>query len=275
VNVTLVLPKSLRLPLLYTGIALVFALGCSGPSVPVETVVNVEATSCVDGARAMSFDIVSTSAMLPAVYQYGSANVIPIPTISGGGSSFHVLAGLTSGVVVGDQVSMTFTSGAFPNASISIQNIQFYTAVPSRIKFPACPPEHGPVIATSDTPGLGLHMEISNDGADPLIVDQMELAETPALLPASSVRWGDSDFEGLSWSAPIAPGIALAPGAPPIVVDLPELPTPGTVGALLRYAVHSGSGMEQRAIVQVDLIGHPVATEPSTWGAVKALYRGN
>jgi hypothetical protein len=252
----------------------VFALGCSGPSVPVETVVNVEATSCADSVLSMSFDIVSTGSMLPATYQYGSPNVIPIPSISGGGSSFHVLAALDT-VAAGDAVSMVFTAGAFPNASISIQNIQFYTAPPSQIHFPACPPEQGATIGTSDGgPGLGFHMEVSNPGADPLFIDQLELAETPALLPASEVRWGGSDFEGLSWNPAVPGGIALAPGTPPMVVDLPDIPTPGTAGAIMRYTMHSSSGMEQRVIVQVDLIGGTVKTEPSTWGAVKALYRG-
>jgi hypothetical protein len=251
----------------------VFALGCSGPSVPVETDVNVEATSCVDSALAMSFDIVSTGSMLPATYQYGSPNVIPIPVISGGGSSFHVLAALDT-VAAGDAVSMVFTAGAFPNAAISIQNIQFYTVPPANIHFPACPPEQGVVIATGDGgPGLGFHMEVSNPGADPLFIDQMELAETPDLLPPSEVRWGGSDFEGLSWNAPIAPGMVLPPGTPPMVIDLPDVPSPGTTGALIRYAMHSSSGMEQRVIVQVDLFGSPVKTQSSTWGAVKALYR--
>lgn len=248
-----------------------FALGCSGPSVPVQTDVNVEATSCVDGALSMSFDVVSTNTIFPGVYVYGSSNVIPIPAVTGGGTSFHVVAALDT-VAANEQVSMTFTAGAFPNATISIANIQFYTAPPAQAQIPACPPEHALALGTGDSPGLGFHMEVSNAGTDPLVIDQLELAQTPTLLSGGTVRWGGSDFEGLAWTPAMPGGIVIPPGTPPLMVDLPDTPSPGTQGVLMRYAVHSSSGMETRAAVQVDL-NAPVATEPTTWGRVKALYR--
>ena len=273
-DVTLVLPRPLRLPLLFVGIGAVFALGCSGPSVPVTTDVNVEGTSCADSVQSMSFDVVSSNGLLPGPFVYGSSNVVPTPTVTPTNSqTLHIASDLT-GVNSGDAVSMVFQAAAFPNASISIQNMMWYTVPKAQQPAsPACPPEHGPVIGTSDAPGLGFHMEVSNPGADPLFIDQLELAETHDLLPASEVRWGGVDFEGLSWSPAMSPGVVLAPGTPPMEIDLPDIPSPGTAGALMRYSMHSSSGMEQRVIVQVDLIGGTVKTEPSTWGKVKALYR--
>jgi len=273
VNVKLVSPRSLRLPLLYIGLGAVFALGCNN-LVPVETTIDVESESCTDNALAMSFDVVSTAAMFPGVFQYGTPNVIPIPGVTPISGGFHVLAALDS-VMTGESVQMTFSAGAYPNASITIQNIQYYTVPPAQIHFPACPPATAVTVATGDSPGIGFHMEISNSGADPLILDQMEMAETPTLVPGPEMHWGGSDFEGLAWapSPTLPPGIALAPGTPPITVDLPDLPSAGSAGVLMRYIVHSGSGMESRAAVQVDLSSLPVATQPATWGKVKSLYR--
>lgn len=273
-DVRLVLPRSLRLPLIYIGLGAVFALGCNGPAVPVRTDINVEAKSCVDGALSMSFDVVSSNALFPAIYLYGSSNVIPTPVLTGGGSSFHVVADLDT-VALGEAVAMTFSTSAFPNTSTSMQNIQFYTVPASQVGPPACPPEHGPVIGTSDGPGLGLHLEISNPGPDALIVDELELAETSSLIPASQLYRGSPYIDYPIWIAPptLPPGVALAPGSPPFIVDLPDVPSASTVAVLLRYSVHSPSGMESSAIVQVDLLGSTVATEPSTWGAVKALFR--
>jgi len=166
VDLSLILPRSLRIPVLLSGLAFVIALGCNGPSVPVPVDINMEAKSCVDGALSMSFDIVASNSLFPATYQYGSSNVIPVPSISGSATSFHVVAGLDT-VETGEAVSMSFSSSAFPNTSTSIQNIQFYTVPVSQVGPPACPPEHGPVIGTSDGPGIGIHLEISNSSPDP------------------------------------------------------------------------------------------------------------
>ncbi len=270
-DVSLVLPRSLRIPILLSGLAFVIALGCSGPSVPVPVDINMEAKSCVDGALSMSFDIVASNALFPATYQYGSSNIIPVPTLTGSSTSFHVVVGLDT-VAVGETVSMTFSSSAFPNTSTSIQNIQFYTVPASQVGPPACPPEHGPVIGTSDAPGLGLYMEVSNPSPEPLIIDQLEMAEVPTLFPASEVRRGGHG-EDCTWVIMCPTGFVLAPGSPPLVIDLPESPTGGTEGLMLRYITHSSSGVESSAMMQVDLSFLPVATQPTTWGKVKSLYR--
>jgi len=274
VDVSLVLPRSLRLPLLYIGLGAVFALGCSGPSLPVTTDVNVEGTSCADSVKSMSFDVVSSNSLFLGTFLYGSNNVVPVPTVTNPNSqTLHIATDLTN-VNSGDAVSMIFEAAAFPNASISIQNMMWYTVPKAQQPAsPACPPEHGPVIGTSDSPGIGFHMEVSNPGADPLIIDQMEMATTPTLLPSGTVRWNDPDFEGMAWQSITTPGLVINAGAPPIIIDLPETPPAGTAGALMRYSAHSTSGMEQRAAVQVDMSFLPVATEPSTWGHIKALYR--
>jgi hypothetical protein len=272
VNVKLVLPRPLRLPLFYLGLGAVFALGCNN-AVPVETHIDVNAQSCVDNALSMSFDVVSTSVMFPGVFVYGSSNVIPIPTTSPVTGGFHVVAALDT-VMNGEGVQMAFSAGAYPNGNITIQNIQFYTVPVTQVAPPACPPEHGPTIGTSTSPGLGFHMEVSNSGPDPLFIDQLEMAETPTLLPGSEMHWGGTDFEGLTWvpSPVLPPGVVLAPGSPPFILDLPELPSAGSAGVLMRYVSHSSSGVESRAAVQVDLSSLPVAVQPSTWGKVKSLY---
>lgn len=271
-NVKLVLPRRLRLPLLYIGLGAVFALGCNN-AVPVETHIDVNAESCVDNALSMSFDVVSTSVMFPGVYQYGTPNVIPFPTTSPITGGFHVVAALDS-VMNGEGVQLAFSAGAFPNGNITIQNIQFYTVPVTQVAPPACPPEHGPTIGTSTSPGLGFHMEVSNSGPDPLFVDQLEMAETPTLLPGSEMHFGSSTFEGLAWvPLPALPPVVLVPGGPPLILDLPEAPSSGSAAVLMRYTSHSSSGVSSRAAVQVDLSSLPVAVQPSTWGKVKSLYR--
>jgi len=274
VDLSLILPRSLRIPVLLSGLAFVFALGCNGPSVPVPVDINMEATSCVDGALSMSFDIVASNSLFPATYQYGSSNVIPVPSISGSATSFHVVAGLDT-VAAGDAVAMTFSSSAFPNTTTSIQNIQFYTVPVTQVGPPACPPEHGPVIGTSDGPGIGIHLEISNSSPDPLVIDQLEMAEVTDLIPPSGFYRGSKYIDYPIWIPPttLPPGTVLAPGSPPLIVDLPETPAAGTAGVLLRYITHSSSGVESSAMMQVDLSFLPVATKATTWGKVKSLYR--
>lgn len=272
-NLSLLLPRSIRVPLLYAGVAAVFALGCSGPSVPVHTDVAVEATSCVEGALSMTFTVASTNGLFPPTYQYGSGNVVGMPTIVPGTNSFHVTASLDT-VAAGEAVSMNFGTSVFQPATIGAQNVQFYTVPVAQLPSPpGCPPEDGPVIGTADGPGLGLHLEVSNPTPDPIMLEQLELAETSSLLSSFELAWGSSALESLSWTNPFGGGgIVLAPGSPPLVIDLPDFPSPGTVGSLLRYASTSG-GQHHRAIVQADLVGGPVKAEPTTWGAVKALYR--
>ena len=271
-DVSLVLPRSLRIPILFAGLVFVFALGCNGPSVPAPIDINVEAQSCVEGALSMSFDIVASNALFPATYQYGSPNVIPIPTITGSSTSFHVTADLDT-VAVNDAVSMTFSSSAFPNTTTSIQNIQFYTVPAAQQVSGACPPEHGPVIGTNDLPGIGFHLEVSNPGPDPIaLTGGIEMAEVPALSPPGEVhRYGNGEL--CDWQFVCPSGIVLAPGAPPLVFDLPDTPTFGTHGVMMRYSAHSGGGGEQYVLMQVDLVGSPVKVSERTWGAVKALYR--
>src|SRR4029079_18501119 len=189
VDLSLILPRSLRIPVLLSGLAFVIALGCNGPSVPVPVDINMEAKSCVDGALSMSFDIVASNSLFPATYQYGSSNVIPAPSISGSATSFHVVAGLDT-VETGEAVSMSFSSSAFPNTSTSIQNIQFYTVPVSQVGPPACPPEHGPVIGTSERPRIGIRLESANSSPDPLFIDELEMAEVTDLIPPSEFYRG-------------------------------------------------------------------------------------
>lgn len=272
-NVSLILPNSFRRTLLYTGVGLVFALGCS-TTVSVHTDIAVEMPSCVDGALSMTFDVVSTQGILIASYLGGSGQVVGVPTIVPGTNMFSVTADLDT-VALGDVISMNFVAQAFMNASIGAQNIQFYTVPASQLpQPPGCPPAQGPVIGTGDLPGLGFHMEVSNPTSEPMTLERLELVETPALLPNSALDWGNPTLESLPWHSPLAPGMPLAPGTPPIVIDLPDSPSPSTHGTLMRY-VATYHGEEYRAIIQADLLGGTISTQPTTWGAVKALYQRN
>jgi hypothetical protein len=273
VDVTLVLPRPLRLPLLFIGLGCVFALGCSSPSLPVTTQVNVEGTSCADSVRSMSFDVVSSNSLLPGAFVFGSANVVPVPTVTTPNSqTLHIATDLTN-VNSGDAVSMIFQAAAYPNASISIQNMMWYTVPKAQQPAsPACPPDHGPVIGTADTPGLGFHLEVSNPSPDPIVLPNgIEMAQTPTLYPPAELRRGGAN-EACSWTVACPAGIVIAPGSPPMMFDLPDAPDPSTQGVLLRYTSSEG-GHEHYVVLQVDLTGETVKTEPTTWGAVKALYR--
>jgi len=275
VDVSLVLPRSLRIPLLLSGLAFVIALGCNGPAVPVPIDINVEAQSCVDGALSMSFDIVASNALFPATYQYGSSNVIPIPTLTGSSTSFHVTADLDT-VAVNDAVSMTFSSSAFPNTTTSIQNIQFYTVPVAQLPHdPACPPEDdGPVIAVENMPGLGWHLEVSNPSSAPIVLEKLEVASVSTPLSRPLQHWDSPVLESVGWQVVRPPGTVLLPGTPAEFFDLPDTPPPGTQATLCRYIATSG-GQEHRAIVQAYFFGGPVATKSRTWGEVKTLFREN
>jgi hypothetical protein len=274
VDVKLVLPRSLRLPLLYAGIGAVFALGCSGPSVPVPVDVNVEGTSCADSVMSMSFDVVSSNGLLPGAFVFGSPNVVPVPTVTPTNSqTLHIATDLTN-VNSGDAVTMVFQASAFPNASISIQNMMWYTVPKAQQPAsPACPPEHGPVIGTSSLPGIGFHMEVSNPSADPIVLPNgIEMAQTSSLYPPAELARGGAS-ESAPWQVVCPPGIVIAPGSPPMTFDLPDAPDASTQEVLLRYTSVAG-GEHNFVVVGADMRGGTVKTEPSTWGAVKALYRG-
>jgi hypothetical protein len=258
---------------LYIGLGAVFALGCSGPSLPVTTDVNVEGTSCADSVKSMSFDVVSSNSLFLGTFLYGSNNVVPVPTVTNPNSqTLHIATDLTN-VNSGDAVSMIFQAAAFPNASISIQNMMWYTVPKAQQPAsPACPPEHGPVIGTSDSPGIGFHMEVSNPSPDPIVLPNgIEMAQTPTLYPPVELRRGGAN-EACDWHVVCPSGIVVAPGSPPMTFDLPDTPDASTQGVLLRYTSSEG-GEDHYVVLQVDLTGGPVKTEPTTWGKVKALYR--
>jgi hypothetical protein len=251
----------------------VFALGCSGPSLPVTTDVNVDATSCADSVKSMSFDVVSSNSLFLGTFLYGSNNVVPVPTVTNPNSqTLHITTDL-NGVNSGDNVSMIFQAAAFPNASVSVQNIMWYTVPKAQQPAsPACPPDHGPVIGTSDLPGIGFHLEVSNPSPDPIVLPNgIEMAQSPTLYPPAELASGGTS-EGAPWQVVSPPGIVIAPGSPPMLFDLPDAPDPSTQEVLLRYTSVSG-GEHHFVVVGVDMRGGTVKTEPTTWGKVKALYR--
>jgi hypothetical protein len=272
VNLSLVLRSPFRRTLLCVGVGVVFALGCN--SGPMQMDITVEEPACVGGALSMTFTVLGSNPISLVTYQGGSADIVGTPTIIPGTNNFDVVAEL-NGVPINQHVTLKFSGISSMNASFSIQNVQFYTVPPAQLpQQPECPPAHGPVIGTNDQPGLGTVLEVSNPTPVPIQMLMLELVESPAVLSNSEMEWGHPTLEALPWAAPIAPGTMLPPGSPPMVIDLPDALAPSTHATLLRYMA-AYNGATHRAIVQGDVTNGSVATEPSTWGKVKALYRAH
>ncbi|HET6463513.1 MAG TPA: hypothetical protein VFH33_06910, partial [Candidatus Krumholzibacteria bacterium] len=196
--------------------------------------------------------------------------VLGVPTTTQGTNSIDVVADVDN-VPLGGQVQMQFQGAVMMNASISITNVQFYTVPAAQLPHdPACPPANGPVIGTNDLPGIGFHLEVSNPSSEPIMLQSLELAESPIVYAPSEVRYGGA-CDGASWVS-ASPPIMLAPGTPPLVIDLPDAMAPSTIATLLRYTAVYGGGVH-RVVVEGDLLGGTVATQPTTWGKVKSLYR--
>lgn len=269
-DVSLVLPRSLRSTFLtIIGLLGVFALACnSGP----QTVnISVDEPSCVDGAQSMTFTIQSSNSIFLPVYVMGNPYVLGVPTTTQGTNSIDVVADVDN-VPLGGQVQMMFQGAVMMNASISITNVQFYTVPAAQLPHdPACPPANGPVIGTNDLPGIGFHLEVSNPTPEPIIIQSLEMAESPVVYPPAEVCYGCAS-ESAPWVSVSPGGIVLAPGSPPLVFDLPDAMAPSTIATLLRYTAVYAGGVH-RAVVEGDLLGGTVATQPTTWGKVKSLYR--
>jgi hypothetical protein len=256
--------------LVLTALATVFALSCN--SGPVTTNIVVEEPSCVDGALSMTFTVTSTNSLALPLYLTGSPHVLGTPTITPGTGTFDVVAALNP-TALNDVVTLKFSAITGMQPGISIHDVQFYTVPPANIpEIPECPPTHGPVIGTSDGPGLGLHLTVHNPSPEPIVLNVLQLAEAPSVIPGAALDWSYFDSGTIPYINAVPSGTMLAPGSPPIVVDLPDLPAPGMEAGLMRYEASYG-GSVHRVVFQADLAPDPVKTENKTWGAIKALYR--
>jgi hypothetical protein len=116
-----------------------------------------------------------------------------------------------------------------------------------------------------------LMVEVADPGALPLSIVALDFAEAPGMLPPDQLDWDAPAFNALSWQQEAPGGLVLDAAAPPAVINLPGATSAPAV--LCRF-ISIYDGMEVRGILQVDVAGTALRTAPSTWGAVKALYRG-
>ena len=113
----------------------------------------------------------------------------------------------------------------------------------------------------------GLTVEVTNPNALPMSLVQLDFAEAPDALDASSLDWDDPTLNALPWQA--TGGATLDVGAPPLTVNLPGS---ATGHAILCRFISVYDGMEVDVIMQANL-SPPLATRNITWGGVKTLYR--
>ncbi len=273
-------------------IVLLFALGLGCSSVP--THFELEFTNdCIEGARSLRFRAISTGGLAnpedvtwsPGIHVSNDPPII----VEVAPDEFDVTFGLREEVGLGETVSLwghyfvTSGLGVSPNGRFVVTNVGFYPVPPDEIVGPApCAPAGGPTLTVRNDPTLNLVLDISNDqgGVGVVTMQALQLVAIPNPLPVEELVWDNTVLATFPWVNAVSPGTMLSAGAPAIVFDLPdELPSaanlssPQSPGAiLLRYRAQS-SGGEVRAVWEVDLTQAPVATESTTWGRVKALYR--
>jgi hypothetical protein len=229
----------------------------------------IEAESCTDDAVAMQAQVES-SGSLSLTFDAASANVVGAPLEIPFGPASLLVAELNS-VNTGDKVMLRYnahiTTVGF--LSVSVTDIAFYKTPWEEGNPPDCSPADGPAVEVVTDGVYDLHLRIRNPGPLPMMITSLELVESD-LLPGSSLDWQDDQFNALPWVPAVQSGTMLEPGAPAVIVDLPDVATGGPA-ALCRF-ISVYDGHEVRGITQVNLAGQPVTVRSTTWGAVKALY---
>jgi hypothetical protein len=267
-----ILSTRVRTLLLAGGAIAVFALGCSTP--PISTQETLELHSCVDGARSVRFMAEIGPMVTTADAQAGTSNIIGTPDVQFLGFGVQVTAELDN-VPLGDPVTFLLSATALGyEISVTVTDVAFYTVPPDEIPSePECTPASSPefTLANDTVLGMGLVLNVSNPSSQPMMLTVLDLTESLNPLPPSSLDWTNPDFNALPWHTAVGGGTSLDPAAPPLVIDLPDVPS-GAEAALLRFTSFSDGG-PVRGIVQASLVEGTVATTPTTWGAVKALYR--
>jgi len=270
----------LNQPLLVAAVCLVLALGCT-QTMPIEVV--LDARSCTDDALTMGFTMHTTSLVINYQFLGGTPNVNGIPIVYGNNiqKDAFFLVDLNH-AMQGDKVEVKYASHVelAPTLTIQLADVAFYKAMWNT--YPTVPdcavaqtpkftvtqpvPPGSPARTSSDN----LTLEVADPGPLPMLLTDLDLAEVPAVLPPEALDWDSPVFNALSWQAGAPFGATLDPSGAPMVLNLPGTTSAGAV--LCRF-ISDYDGMEVRGIVQVDLSGAALKSSPSTWGAVKALYR--
>jgi hypothetical protein len=251
---------------LWGALALALIAGCTNIPQVIDTAVTVN--SCTGNALAMRVTGTYGPFVTGISWNGGSSNIVGTPTINDYGISFEVIAELNH-VSLGEPVTLDLLATAIVGSGIGISDVEFFTVPPDSIVGDGCKAGSSPEFGLANTQGA-VKLELTAP-AEPLILGMLQLAESPDVLSPSSLDWSDPVFNALSWHDAVVGATPLDPAGPPLVVDLPGTTTPGTKAVLCRFTSIE-NGMELRGIVQTQLTG-PLASEPTTWGAVKALYR--
>jgi hypothetical protein len=255
---------------LFGGLGIALVAGCSAIPHVTHDVITVQ--SCTANARAVRFTVTYSDPFITTFeVEAHTLNLVGVPTIADFGGYFEVTAELNN-VAFGETVMMAFKATALTDAAMAVSDVQFFTVPPDEIVDPGCKAGMSPEFALANQGIHGLVLEASNPAAQPLTLSLLQLVESPNVLLPPLLDWSSPDFNALPWQNAINGSVILDPAGQPLVVDLPDQTAPGTKAVLCRFVSIDG-GHELRGIVETDLVSEPVSTQPTTWGAVKALYR--
>lgn len=259
------------------GVCLVLALGCT-QTMYIEA--SLEAHSCTDDAQTMSFVMNSTSLPINYLFLGGTPNVLGIPSLVGNPGTFYVALDHAN---KGDKVQVKYGSHVVlaPTLTVTLADVSFYKATADLYPtVPDCAVIQTPKFTITQPVPQGnaaavapdnLVVEVTDPGALPLTLVDLDFAEAPGLLPADQLDWNAPALNALSWQAEAPGGLVLDAASAPAVINLPGATSAPAV--LCRF-ISVYDGMEVRGILQVDVVGATLETTPSTWGAVKSLYHG-
>jgi hypothetical protein len=263
--------KYFRRLLIPASLGIVRMGGCA--SIPLSTTDAVQTQSCMAGAQAVRFTMTYSDATVGLPHFFaGSLNLDGVPTVVDLGGAYQVTAKLHP-VALGEVVQMVFEAVCLGfGGPAEVSGVEFFAVPPDDIPGPSCKEGVSPAFALVDHALYGAVLQASNPATQPLALSTLQLVESPTVLDPSILDWSNSTFNALPWQNAINGTAILDPAGQPLVVDLPEQTLPGTQAVLCRFVCFD-QGMEFRGIVQASLTGGSVATRPTTWGAVKALYR--
>lgn len=155
-------------------------------------------------------------------------------------------------------------------------------------------------LAVHNTSGADVYMvTVGNNGADLIVVRSPDLVGVWAPVRISTGEWdaGDINFHGAEWEAPdptTLPSATYFPGSSQILVYYLTGPNPPLAngatltGLYFNYPISAAAtstssllagspfvvfGADGGVVAQGETVSPPVATEQTTWGKVKALYR--
>jgi hypothetical protein len=274
--------KSLYRFLVLGGVGLALLAGCT--NVPYVTHDVITTQSCTAGAKAVRFLVGYSDPFVTSIdVQPGSSNIVGVPGIVDTGFGFEVTAELNN-VGLGEQVIILFNAVALRPFALAVSDVQYFTVPPDQIVDPGCNAGVSPEIALIETTAQHLVLQISNPSTHVVTLETLQLAGSPIHLDPPMLDWSGSSFNALPWQSPLQTPTVLDPALPPVEFELPSSMdltwkslylrfVCSTHFADLRTGTSFQTSIEMRGITEVDVVGGPVATQSTTWGAVKALYR--